>query len=432
MSSSTPSSPTMEAVSSLRDPSSQPTRPTSSPPPPADPKVAELHLMFPTVEPSVIHLVLESSHGSSDRAIEQLLQMTDPEFRPDELQAVRHEEESQLDLDAQFARSLQMQDEQDYVPRPAVPPPQGGGENPPGMLALEDRLEKYAEVGKQTFNSLFGKAKAKYAELQATQAAEREGKSRPRESTWGENGSGYGGVRGGQRQDQAWRQPPPAMNDRGVEPNQRGKLQGNGLWGDSASSSSRSESFSSESTVDPIPQLSPAPPQAVPLRQSPARWQPSDAFDDPIPPARTLSASSPSMRVDVGGRRTPAVGSPGSAAGSPEKSTGKIDPAKLGILPKKRVDLLSTSPPPSNPTNNRIPEPNGDDDDNDPNPALPSATKSLVSQIPKTPPATSPYTLEDSDDELEYTKSVEDLSVAMMSDTDEAQESIYREMNAFA
>ena len=78
-----------------------------------------------------------------------------------------------------------MQDEQDYVPRPAVPPPQGGGElpyqprirknrapppppppgsaqqqdpfqyqnqyqerageNPPGMLALEDRLEKYAE-----------------------------------------------------------------------------------------------------------------------------------------------------------------------------------------------------------------------------------------------------------------------------------------------
>ena len=90
-------------------------------------------------------------------------------------------------------------------------------------------------VGKQTFNSLFGKAKAKYAELQATQAAEREGKSRPRESTWGENGSGYGGVRGGQRQDQAWRQPPPAMNDRGVEPNQRGKLQGNGLWGDSAS-----------------------------------------------------------------------------------------------------------------------------------------------------------------------------------------------------
>ena len=49
--------------------------------------------MFPTVEPSVIHLVLESSHGSSDRAIEQLLQMTDPEFRPDELQAVRHEEE---------------------------------------------------------------------------------------------------------------------------------------------------------------------------------------------------------------------------------------------------------------------------------------------------------------------------------------------------
>ena len=70
---------------------------------------------------------------------------------------------------------------------------------------------------------------------QATQAVEREGKSRPRESTWGENGSGYGGVRGGQRQDQAWRQPPPAMNDRVSEQDQLAKRQGNGMWGDAAS-----------------------------------------------------------------------------------------------------------------------------------------------------------------------------------------------------
>lgn len=65
----------------------------TDPPPPGDPKVAELHLMFPTVDPSVILLILESSNDSTDRAIEQLLQMTDPEFRPDELHAVRHEEE---------------------------------------------------------------------------------------------------------------------------------------------------------------------------------------------------------------------------------------------------------------------------------------------------------------------------------------------------
>jgi hypothetical protein len=49
--------------------------------------------MFPTVEPSVISLILESVHGSQDRAIEQLLSMTDPEFRPDELAGSRVEEE---------------------------------------------------------------------------------------------------------------------------------------------------------------------------------------------------------------------------------------------------------------------------------------------------------------------------------------------------
>ncbi len=124
---------------------------------------------------------------------------------------------------------------------------------------------------------------------------------------------------------------------------------------------------------------------------------------------------------------------------SPEKAMGKIDPgmsmtavfclpllptppldakhcadtplsrsAKLGILPKKRVDLLSTSPsPPSSTSTNMRSTPmvsTPTDDDNDPNPSLPWAGKSVVSQIPKTPPTASPYRLEDSDDELEYTR----------------------------
>ena len=142
------------------------------------------------------------------------------------------------------------------------------------------------------------------------------------------------------------------------------------------------------------------------------------------------------------------------SVGSPDKATGKIDPgepihyplywayardflrresrpstlpssagvcadvtlapsARLGILPKKRVDLLSTSPSPPRASTaspkNRIQVPivsgqDGDERDDDPNPSIPSAPKSLVSQIPKTPPEASPYTLEDSDDELEYTR----------------------------
>lgn len=123
-------------------------------------------------------------------------------------------------------------------------------------------------------------------------------------------------------------------------------------------------------------------------------------------------------RPDVGGRRSPGVG-------SPEKSTaGKIDPgkalctvrqplrpsadrlAKLGILPKKRVDLMSTSPS----SGSNVKPASKAADDEDFNPGLPAASSDLVSKIPPTPPANkeprSPYKLEDSDDELEYTKYV--------------------------
>ena len=57
-----------------------------------DRKVAELQTMFPAVDVGVIELVLESCGGSQDRAIEQLLSMTDPSFKPDELESSRQEE----------------------------------------------------------------------------------------------------------------------------------------------------------------------------------------------------------------------------------------------------------------------------------------------------------------------------------------------------
>lgn len=48
--------------------------------------------MFPSIDVSVIEIVLESCGGSQDRAIEQLLAMTDPNFKPDELHSARQEE----------------------------------------------------------------------------------------------------------------------------------------------------------------------------------------------------------------------------------------------------------------------------------------------------------------------------------------------------
>ncbi|WVQ86081.1 hypothetical protein IAT38_008249 [Cryptococcus sp. DSM 104549] len=413
--------------------------------PHADPKVAELQAIFPTVDVSVIELVLETCGGSTDRAIEQLLGMTDPNFQPDELSGTR--EDSQVDLDAEFARSLALQDQEEerrrqereqqsggfgggvgsgqlpYQPRVrrARPPapqqahqpdefyqPQGygqgqgygqrqEGENPPGMLAMEDRIERFAEAGKQTFNSFLSRAKAKYTEFQTAQAQNRANAGSPGQSNWGNSGG---------REDYAYGAP---GGGRGGEQNRSG-AQGGGFWGDTGSSSPsvRSNSFSSQSTLDP-----PLQPTAQPVRQQSKRWQPSDAFDDPLPPTR--NAGSPSNR-DL----------PGSV-GSPDKGHGKIDPAKLGILPKKRVDLMSTSPQSSTLKSQAVgssfgaaagagagvgaasgsskPQAGTDSgDESDPNPSLPSAPLNLVSKIPPTPPAGSPYRLEDSDDELEYTK----------------------------
>jgi hypothetical protein len=80
-------------------PPTQPTAPgfgqppvTSAPPVVVDPKVAELQVMFPSVDVAVIEMILESVGGSQDRAIEQLLSMTDPEFKPDETHARTEEQ----------------------------------------------------------------------------------------------------------------------------------------------------------------------------------------------------------------------------------------------------------------------------------------------------------------------------------------------------
>ena len=66
---------------------------------------------------------------------------------------------------------------------------------------------------------------------------------------------------------------------------------------------------------------------------------------------------------------------------------------------------MSTSPPAASSQQPAKTGAESDEEDDDPNAALPSAGKSVVNQIPKTPPkANSPYSLGDSDDDLEYTK----------------------------
>ncbi|CAK9785283.1 hypothetical protein CC85DRAFT_285328 [Cutaneotrichosporon oleaginosum] len=393
---SKPSSPAPGAAAATSPP---PAAPAPAPAPHANPKIAELQTMFPTVDVSVIEMVLESVGGSQDRAIESLLQMTDPDFKPDELASAQQEESNQVDLDAEFARAIALQDEEEarqlrrdarggrgpaapsnasrlpevlpYQPRVRKPrrpvadpyesenaraqelqdrydPPPGQGQNqgelPPGLIAFEEKVTAMAETGRQTFNRFFNNAKAKYAEYQAQQA-----------------------------QTSEQRAAHQALND---EVPRQG-----GLWGESTGRTSLGSRSTSQSSQGEAPISAPA-----------RRWHPSDNYEEPGRPSTT------SAIPGAAGRRSPG---PAGAASPDKGAAGKIDLAKLGFLPKKRVDLMSTSPQPR--------------EDKDPNPHIPTSTgpttpttgKSLVDKIPKTPPAeTSPHTLGDSDDDddLDYTE----------------------------
>jgi hypothetical protein len=99
--------------------------------------------MFPTVDVSVIEMVLESVGGSQERAIEHLLPMTDPEFKPDPaseanatVSGVKHQRiattqcnvavlfadpqaQSQLTMDEELARALYIH-EQELATRPSA------------------------------------------------------------------------------------------------------------------------------------------------------------------------------------------------------------------------------------------------------------------------------------------------------------------------
>jgi hypothetical protein len=84
---------TMPGFGASSPPAAPPAAPTAIATDHADPKVAELHTMFPTVETSVIEIILESVGGSQDRAIEQLLSMTDENFKVEAGSTARREAE---------------------------------------------------------------------------------------------------------------------------------------------------------------------------------------------------------------------------------------------------------------------------------------------------------------------------------------------------
>ncbi|KAG8976714.1 hypothetical protein FRB90_009041, partial [Tulasnella sp. 427] len=76
--------------------------------PEVDPKVAGLQAMFPTFDAGVLQSILEVSGGDEDQAIETLLSMSDPEYKPPA--TVQHHND-QTDLDAQLAQRLHLEEQ---------------------------------------------------------------------------------------------------------------------------------------------------------------------------------------------------------------------------------------------------------------------------------------------------------------------------------
>ncbi|GAA5968254.1 hypothetical protein JCM11641_003784 [Rhodosporidiobolus odoratus] len=71
----------------------------------ADPQVAQLRALFPATDVEVVEAVLASCGGSQDAAIHTLLQLNDPDYKPE-----NPDELSQLEADEELARQLAHED----------------------------------------------------------------------------------------------------------------------------------------------------------------------------------------------------------------------------------------------------------------------------------------------------------------------------------
>ncbi|KAG6808397.1 hypothetical protein H0H87_012989, partial [Tephrocybe sp. NHM501043] len=75
------------------DATTPPPASTTTPTPPAvaqetrpkDPRIAALHAMFPDYDELILYSVLDSVGGDQDRALDTLLGMSDPEYKPSDV-----------------------------------------------------------------------------------------------------------------------------------------------------------------------------------------------------------------------------------------------------------------------------------------------------------------------------------------------------------
>ncbi|EJD02659.1 uncharacterized protein FOMMEDRAFT_146546 [Fomitiporia mediterranea MF3/22] len=292
------------------------------------PEAESLKAMFPDFDTGIIQSVLESVDGNQERAADVLLGMSDPSYV-----SQHHSAPTQSELDEQFARRLLLEEQQQqaawhpdqpyphsqdqrrdqnvpYQPRAQqgyypggvdrwgdsqAPGDGGGGKDT--MSEVQEQFSKFAETGKKTFSSLVSKVKAKMQEFDQSR-----------------NASGSGSA-----PQTSWGTGTPSRTE-GVPPSQTQNNQYSTMPAGQPTGPPSVDTYNVGYDVTPQAQASPVGGgQILPSVTSSSTTS--------VPPAERIPARPPS-------------------AGPPP--AGNVDPSKIGMLPKRPVSLLGTSPPQSN------------------------------------------------------------------------------------
>ncbi|GBE86293.1 hypothetical protein SCP_0901720 [Sparassis crispa] len=298
------------------------------------PQIAALRSMFPDFDSLVFQSVLESVNYDQDRAIDVLLGMSDPEYVSTSQATAPTQPD--LTLDEQLARQLALEDQQQprrpasghswprrnqvpYQPRQQHPrsPPQQQQQQQEGYVTgnergdfqeFQDTFSRIAESGKRTFSSIVSKAKAKINEYQ---------QGRPSQTS-------------PPLTQPQWGSAPPNQPDRHT-----------------AQQAYTQEYYGYDHSAYPVsPQEQPhvqgydAGP--VPYSNIPPRSAPIAAPTPVVPPPNVNpNITSPSNQPSSSVSPRPSGDTP---RPPPTMSGSPINAAKLGLLPKRTVNLLNSQP----------------------------------------------------------------------------------------
>ncbi|KAF8915610.1 hypothetical protein CPB85DRAFT_1293842 [Mucidula mucida] len=252
--------------------------------------------MFPDFDDMLLSSVLDSVHGNQDRAVDALLGMSDPEYKSEAPPVQAERPMTQEELDEQLARRLLMEDEQLQHNQWQQQQQQGGWGPQAPAPALNRRpsqqgqeKDTMTEIGEQ-FNKIAESGKRTFGNIFNKVKAKMAEMDQPRNT---------------QNTASSSSQPPPW-----------------GVGGDTYPYDSHAPG--SQPQQAPYYNPNPSPPP-VAITNRPMSSSPVQGYD-----------LSPSATEDSAGTPRP----PSTGQGQP------IDGGKLGLLPKRPVSLLRTSPPP--------------------------------------------------------------------------------------